>query len=283
MVSNADIGFVAWGGRYMARSRRRLKAFILSAPLLLAACGGQAGSQPAASSTPSASGAMTAKFLSPSSGTVVTGNAIDLKVQVSGYRLSCAQAGKPNKEGVGHYHIELDHALVNMYCTESTRISMQNVAPGSHTLTLLPTKNDHEEVKSGAEDMTFTYTPTSPMPAITAATLASPSIKILSPAPGSKVSGAFTVKVAINNFNSSCDLFGKANLAGYGHWHLNVNSMTGPMMGMATMLGMSCGSSFDASTEGLTSGHHKFFALLVDNQHAPLMPDIADQVDLIVQ
>src|SRR3989442_11858815 len=99
MVSNADIGFVAWGGRYMARSRRRLKAFILSAPLLLAACGGQAGSQPAASSTPSASGAMTAKFLSPSSGTVVTGNAIDLKVQVSGYRLSCAQAGKPNKEG----------------------------------------------------------------------------------------------------------------------------------------------------------------------------------------
>lgn len=49
------------------------------------------------------------------------------------------------------------------------------------------------------------------------------------------------------------------------------------------MLGMSCASTFQASTEGLKPGHHTFFALLVDDQHAPLMPEIADKVDLTVQ
>jgi hypothetical protein len=170
-----------------------------------------------------------------------------------------------------------------MYCTDAATISMQNVSPGQHTLTVLPALNNHEEVTKGKEDMTFTYQPASALPAIAAANLGTPSIKILSPGSGDTVSGTFTIRVAINNFNPSCDLFGKANLKAYGHWHVNVDSMSGPMMGMGTMLGMSCATTFEASTQGLTAGHHTFFALLVDNQHAPLMPDIADKVDLIVQ
>ncbi len=54
------------------------------------------------------------------------------------------------------------------------------------------------------------------------------------------------------------------------------------MMGMGTMLGMACGETFQASTEGLTAGKHTFVALLVDNQHAPLMPEVFDKVDLVV-
>jgi len=266
----------------MGRSSQSLRALIVGAPLLLAACGGQAATQPA-SSAPVTSGAMTARFFSPSSGTVVTGNAIDVNVQVSGFQMSCALAGKAPKAGFGHYHIELDHALVNMYCTDTTRISLQNVAPGQHTLTVLPAKNDHEEVVAGKQDLAFTYQPSSPLAEIKAAGAGAPSIKILSPKAGDTVSGNFTIQVVINNFNPSCDLFGKANLAGYGHWHLNVDSMNGPMMGMATMLGMSCGTTFQGSTQGLTPGHHKLIALLVDNQHAPLIPDVADQVDVIVQ
>ena len=267
----------------MSRSPRSLRALIVGAPLLLAACGGQAATQPAASSTPTSLGAMTARFVSPSAGSVVTANSIAVKVLVSGFQMSCALAGKAPKAGFGHYHIELDHALVNMYCTDTTTISLQNVAPGQHTLTVLPAKNDHEEVAAGKQDLAFTYQPSSPLPEIKAASLGAPSIKILSPKAGDTVSGTFAIQVAINDFNPSCDLFGKANLAGYGHWHLNVDSMSGPMMGMATMLGMSCGTTFQGSTQGLAPGHHKFIALLVDNQHAPLMPDVADEVDLIVQ
>ena len=170
-----------------------------------------------------------------------------------------------------------------MYCSDTATISLQNVAAGQHTLAVLPALNCHEEATTGQQDMTFTYQPASTLPAIAAAHLGAPSIKILSPHTGDTVSGTFTLQVAINNFNPSCDLFGKANLNGYGHWHVNVDSMSGPMMGRATMLGMSCATTFQASTQGLTSGHHTFFALLVDNQHAPLMPGIADKIDLIVQ
>jgi hypothetical protein len=264
-----------------------LRAIVLGIPLLVAACG--QASAPAASPSSSmmamteAENKMATKFVSPQNGAVVTGNSLDVKVAVSNFQLSCPLAGKAPKEGFGHYHIELDHALVNMYCADTASISMQNVKPGQHTLTVLPALNDHAEVMKGKEDMSFTYQPASPLPAISAASLGKPSIKILSPHAGDTVKGDFAIQVAINNFNASCDLFGKANLAGYGHWHVNVDSMSGPMMGMATMLGMACAPTFQGSTQGLKPGHHTFFAILVDNQHAPLMPEVFDKVDLIVE
>src|SRR5260370_39615132 len=160
---------------------RSFAALAIGFPLLLAACGSQA-TAPASSASmsmmPEPSGNMTAKFVSPQSGTVVTTNSLDVTVAVTGYQLSCALAGKAPKEGFGHYHIELDHALVNMYCAESATISMQNVSPGQHTLTVLPALNDHDEVAKGKEDMTFTYQPASPLTGITAASLGTPSIKI---------------------------------------------------------------------------------------------------------
>jgi hypothetical protein len=267
---------------------RSFGAFAIGIPLLLAACGGQASApasspSPSAMAMPEASGNLVTKFVSPQNGVVVTTNSLDVKVAATGYQLSCALAGKAPKEGFGHYHIELDHALVNMYCSDTATISLQNVSAGQHTLTVLPAMNNHEEVMKGKEEATFTYQPSSPLSAIAGANLGTPSIRILSPHAGDTVSGSFTIQVAINNFNPSCDLYGKANLKGFGHWHVNVDSMTGPMMGMGTMLGMSCATTFQASTQGLTAGHHTFFALLVDNQHAPLMPDVADKVDLIVQ
>lgn len=266
----------------MLRPRRPMAVVLLGLPFLLVACGGGQATSPPASAAPAASGPMVTKFVAPQAGATVTGNSLDVQVAVSGFRLSCAQAGKPVVEGVGHYHIELDHALVNMYCAEKATISMRNVSPGQHTLTVLPAMNNHMEVETGKQSITVNYQPAQALPAITAATVTGPSIKILSPHAGDPVSGTFTITVAIANFNPSCDLLGKANLAGYGHWHLNVDSMSGPMMGMGTMLGMSCATSFQASTEGLSNGTHTFFALLVDNQHAPLMPDVFDKVDLVV-
>ena len=90
--------------------------------------------------------------------------------------------------------------------------------------------------------------------------------------------------VDVNNFNLSCALFGKPDVAGYGHWHLNFDTMTGPMMGMMTMAGMSCQRVFHASAEGLKPGStHKLIALLADNAHAPLNPAIADSVTVTVR
>jgi hypothetical protein len=161
---------------------------------------------------------------------------------------------------------------------------MQNVDAGKHTLTVIPATNSHDELTDAAVALDFTYQPTNALPPITAAANpGTPSITIVSPASGSTVSGDFTVKVQISNFTVSGALFGKANLAGYGHWHLNVDSTTQGMMGMATMLGMSGSDTFEASTKGLSPGKHTFFALLVDDQHAPLNPPVVATFDLVVQ
>lgn len=268
----------------------RILGLAATVPLLALACGG--GGQTA--STPKATpheamemqpGAenMKVAISSPASGTMVTANQVALQVSLSGYQPTCDQAGKPNQQGFGHYHVELDKALVNMYCTPQAVISMQNVKPGMHTLTVLPAQNDHAEVEKNAQSIMVDYEPAQPLPQVAAASgTAKPSIKILSPTAGSKLSGPFDVSVDVSNFNLSCDLLGKADVSGYGHWHLNFDSDTGPMMGMMTMAGMSCGKSFHSTTQGLKPGKHTLIALLTDNGHAPFKPDIADRVEVTV-
>lgn len=225
---------------------------------------------------------MKVEITSPAAGFVLKGNTLALGVKTSGYEDSCTTAGKPNVEGEGHYHVLLDGALINMFCTADPTVSMQNVAPGDHMVEVVPTQNDHAEIHDNAVEIPFTYKPSNPLPEITAAsTTGDPGIQILEPQDGATLSGDFTVKVAFTNFTSSCDLLGKPSVQGYGHWHINNDAMTGPMMGMGTMLGMGCTETFQGSTDELVAGStHTLFALLTDNGHAPL--DISDSIDYTV-
>jgi hypothetical protein len=225
---------------------------------------------------------MKLQVTSPQPGSTVTANTVTVDVAAKGYQLSCDWAGKPVVKGKGHYHILLDKALVNMYCTPEATVSLQNVKPGMHTLEVVPALNDHAEVMGNAREVKFDYEPTAALPAITdAATTAAPTVRIVSPKPGDVVRGNFDVQVEVTNFQNSCDLYGKPGLAGYGHWHLNIDSTSGAMGGMATMLGMSCENTFHASTVGLEHGSsHRLFAVLVDNGHAPLNPPVVGTVDV---
>jgi len=225
-------------------------------------------------------------LLAPAAGTVVTGNTVDVKVAVKDFTLSCPLAGKPVQDGVGHWHLLLDGALVNMYCGTGAAVSLQNVAPGSHTIEVMLAGDNHMEMmgKGQTAKTTFTYKPSSPLTALTATTAAGkPSITILSPADGATVGENFPVELDWSNFTPSCDLLGKKNLAGYGHWHLNIDTMAGPMMGMGTMLAMGCTHTYTVFTDGLRPGKHKLYALLVDNQHAPLMPAVSTMITINVK
>jgi len=289
----------------MIRSRLRLVALAGAAAFTAAACG-TSSHNPAVSAPPTTVAATSAAsattmpgemalppgaenmkvaITSPATGTKVTDNAVTLGVSTSGYTDTCDLAGKPQVDTTsGHYHVLIDKSLVNMYCTPTAAVSMQNVKPGMHTLTVVPALNDHAEVTPNAQSITVDYEPTSPLPEITDTTSAgAPSIKIVSPANGTTVSGPFDVTVQITNFHASCDLFGKPGVAGYGHWHLNLDSLSGPMMGMAGMMGMSCANVIHLTTTGLKSGeHHTFIAVLVDNSHAPLNPTISDKIDVTI-
>ncbi len=223
-------------------------------------------------------------IVSPAAGSKVTGNSVTVQVQVSGYKDTCALAGK-HVMGMmgtttGHYHVLLDGALVNMFCTPAAVVSLQNVKPGMHTLTVVPALDDHQQVTPSARSVSFDYAPSRPLAALTGTmNMGKPSITILSPKPGATVAGNFTVLVRIKNYKVSCALFGKPNLDGYGHWHLNLDSATGGMMGMGGMMAMSCTNTIRASAEGLKPGStHTLIALLVDNLHVPLMPMVAARV-----
>ncbi len=228
----------------MKKVSLRISVLLTAIAFIAAACGSStATSTTSPASTPHPTETMAMMHLpayaqnmkvlitSPASGTKVTDNSVTLAVQASGYTPTCALAGKADQAGSGHYHILLDKALVNMYCTPVATISLQNVAPGMHTLTAVPTLNDHTEIDENGNSITIDYEPTHPLPTITDASFAgAPTIAILSPKNGAVVSGTFDVLVKVTNYNLSCDLMGKPDVSRYGHWHLNLDSMSGPMM-----------------------------------------------------
>jgi hypothetical protein len=183
----------------------------------------------------------------PKAGAVVHANSVPFDVEISHFKVDCRFAGTPDRTGVGHYHVELDGALINMFCTPRDRVSLQNVKPGTHTLTFLAATNDHTDDMKSAKKVSFTYQPTKPLPAIKSEQKGKLSITILSPRPGTTVHGGFDLTVKPKNFEST----------------------TKGMMGMGTMLGMSCQRTFHVSLAGIKPGAHTFFAILEDDQHAP--------------
>jgi len=223
---------------------------------------------------------MKVRITSPADHIAVKTNSVTLGVTASGFTDSCDFAGKPVVRGEGHYHVLIDKSLVNMFCTPKATVSMQNVTPGTHTLSVVPALDDHAEVMENERSITIDYEPTTPLPAINSVTSsAAPSIQILSPTDGQTLSGPFDVRVRIMNFHTSCNLMGKPDVQGWGHWHVNLDTMTGPMEGMGTMLGMSCTRIFHGTTTGLKVGQtHTIIALLTDNGHAPIQPPAFDSV-----
>lgn len=217
-------------------------------------------------------------------GEVVTANAVPIILQIRNWTLDCSLAGTPNKGGTGHWHLLLDKGLVNMICDPVTTLVLQNVKPGKHVLAAVPAQNDHEELEKAEVKTTFDYQPANPLPPVAGLNLGKPSISILSPKNGATVSGqTFSLLFDVRNFRLSCDLLGRPQVNGTGHWHVNVDTTQGPMMGMLTMLSMGCTNSFEVQLAGIKPGTHKFFVLLVDNLHAPFHPAVEAAVTVNVK
>jgi len=223
-------------------------------------------------------------IVSPRDGEVVTANAVPVILQFSNWTLDCSLAGTGNKAGTGHWHLLLDKGLVNMICDPVSTLVLQNVKPGKHLLAAVPAQNDHEELEKAEVKATFDYQPANPLPPVTGLNLGKPSVSILSPKNGATVSGqTFSLVFDVRNFRLSCDLLGRPKVNGAGHWHVNVDTTQGPMMGMLTMLAMGCSNTFQVPLAGIKPGTHKFFVLLVDNLHAPLSPAVEAAVTVNVK
>lgn len=216
----------------------------------------------------------------PAVGEVVTDSVMPIYVRWAGFQLDARYAGTPLIPGVGHFHTIIDGHLIDM--SPSVRngnrdtISMVGVQPGSHVLTVVPAWNDHSEVMSAAVNVPFTYAgPFLPEPAGYTGTEAA-TIALVSPAPGSTIRGSsFTLTADIRNFVLCGDCYGKPNVAGEGHWHIFVDLPMGamdPMSMMPHMMTMASDATQTVSLKGLNSGPHTFTAVLVGNDHMPVMP-----------
>ena len=258
---------------------------LAAAALTAVACGSSATSSASSSphmamEVPPWAMAMKVSIQLPVTGTKITDNTVPVHVAMSGFQPTCASGFAP-VQGEGHYHLLIDKSLVDMFCAPDATLSMQNLQPGTHTITAQPALTNHMDVEMNASLVTIDYEPTHPLPALTAATFAAaPSIKIMSPAKGAQLSGSFNITVQVSNYNVSCALEGKPDVAGYGHWHVNLETLNSGMMGMETMARMSCQNVLQMSTQGFPAGHHLLIVYLTDDQHAPLMPEIMDSVDV---
>jgi|GEM_PF-1791094 len=253
----------------------RWAAVIASLPLALSLAGNVH-----AQSEDGAAPAMAVEVSGLESGSVVTENDLAFNVSPAGYELSAAHAGTPPLDGYGHYHVVLDGGLINMFTGPDASVSLQNVAPGAHTLMVVPAMNNHMPVTEGADAIEFDYQPTEPLAEITTAdgAGATPTITIDSPAAGETVSGAIEMTVNTTDFEFSEAMLGKSNVDGMGHWHVFVDAVDG----MGTMMGMAGTDTYTVDTSALTPGPHTFFAVLVDNLHAPFDPPIATAVEVEV-
>jgi hypothetical protein len=261
-------------------AKRYLIAPLAGVALLAAGCGSNGSSSTSASgggaTNPSAGGMMTAHtgaqvtVQDPKPGTVVHANSVPFDAHLSNFQVDCNLAGSPPRPGVGHYHVEIDGSLVNMFCSPRGSVSMQNLQPGRHMLTFLPAENNHVDDTGAEQEIPFVWKPSNPPPPVKPEqNEGKPSVRILSPKPGTTVHGGFDFTIQPRNFHLSCALYGKEDIPGYGHWHINVDATNQGMMGMGTMMAMSCQRTFHVSLAGVKPGPHTFFAILEDNQHRP--------------
>ena len=192
---------------------------------------------------------------------------------------------------MGHFHTIIDGHLIDV--SSSVRngnrdtISMVGLAPGPHLLTVAPAWNDHMEATPAAVNVAFTYAgPYLPEPAGYTGTAAA-ALALPDPTAGSVIHGSsFDLTADIQNFVLCGDCYGKANVAGEGHWHIFLDLPMGamdPMSMMPHMMTMASDTTQTVSLKGVTTGTHTFTAILVGNDHMPIMPMAMASITLDVR
>jgi len=226
---------------------------------------------------------------SPAAGSTITSTDIPVGLAVQGFRLECADAGKPGRPSQGHAHVMLDGmemaALTSVECVDHFSIAGEGIEPGHHTITVLLASDDHLPA-SKPVSQSFEYQPNSPESLPAPIVGGQPSISVVSPSDGDIVGKRFTLIVRVQNFQLSRDLEGKADVAGFGHLHVIVGQqgvtdqqphdmmmpMTKGMPAMKPMIGMismpgTAKVPVDLST--WRSGMAHITVMLATNDHMP--------------
>lgn len=222
-----------------------------------------------------AQGTPSITVVSPTPNQKITTTDIPLQVKTSGIDTACKWVGTPDQPGQGNIHVFLDKAslgaLINFYCgTDSITVSGEGITPGPHTLIVDLASNTHGDMLDTAQKVAIDYEPATPKPLPAAkASGATPTVKIVSPQNGATINAQTTLQIASTDFTPSCDLEGKAPVAGYGHYHVMIDMGKGssPLAGLVVM---PCTSSVPLDLSGWPAGQHTITVALAQNDHTPV-------------
>lgn len=229
----------------------------------------------------SAQDSPTLAIVSPTAGESVTTDDIEVKVEVSNFKLNCQTIGMPPVAGEGLIHALLDGttiaALTGLYCTDSFTISGEGVTPGEHTLTVVLSENNHVDLMDTAQQVKFDFQPANPRPLPAANDTGTPAIALVSPTDGATVDPVFDVEVSATNFTPDAGLEGKQNVPGYGHYHVVVTdpapasspegTATAAPAGIPGLIAMPGENKFQIDLTAWGPGEHHIMIAAAQNDH----------------
>jgi uncharacterized cupredoxin-like copper-binding protein len=98
-------------------------------------------------SSASAGGAPAVTIVSPAAGETVSGD-FEMTIETTDFELSEALLGKPNVDGIGHWHVFIDAVegmgtMMGMAGTDSYTVSTETLSPGTHTFYAVLVNNLH--------------------------------------------------------------------------------------------------------------------------------------------
>ncbi len=229
----------------------------------------------------SAQGPPSLKIVSPAAGASVTTDDIAVQVEVTDFTLDCQAIGAPPVAGHGLIHALLDGttiaALTGLYCEDTFTISGEGVTPGKHTLTVVLSENNHADLMDTAQQVTFDFQPANPKPLPEANDTGVPVLTLVSPTDGATVDSVFSVEVSATNFTPDAGLEGKANVPGYGHYHVVVTdpapasspegTATADPAGIPGLIAMPGENTFDIDLTGWGPGEHHIMIAAAQDDH----------------
>jgi methionine-rich copper-binding protein CopC len=88
-------------------------------------------------------------IVSPQPGATLSGNAVQVQVEISDFIIDTEAVGKAKAPGRGHWHLYLDGEFIGAVTTEDT--TLEQVTQGPHHLRVALANNDHSPLSPPAE------------------------------------------------------------------------------------------------------------------------------------
>jgi uncharacterized cupredoxin-like copper-binding protein len=215
------------------------------------------------------------KIQSPSDGATITSSEIIVQVEVSNFTVDCAQLGRHDQPGTGHILALVDGTTIaqvtNFYCADTFAIPGDGLTPGEHTIAVVLASNTHVPDMNTAQVITIDFQPVQPVPLPVAYDMGAPAITLVNALDGTTVPPSFEVQVQPVNFIGATALEGKANVLGYGHYHVWVDAPEMPTS-LANLVLMTGTNAFTLDLSAWGDGQHTIRIEPAHNDHAMYDP-----------